>query len=343
MIVDFIRQLERMEELSPEVIDKKDFEFDNLSIPDREEAFAQMDQIFESNQNFDKKYKFSYFRWYTDFAWKFFNNRDQDFIINIAMARQVPMAILLDFEVWRSIMSYLAMRTVDDQDMQALYFRMKESFLNSEAVVGRWQDKEVLVKDLVSEIKKLNAKPKDSMAQAEFESRLQQIIFNKEDKKFANYIFTDPDTAIDRFIGLVHFFLGIDEKDIWNMVDSFLHPEKFEVSGQANIESNAKSGNDTVDFQSPDSTDQSNQENADENDTELSSQLSEEAAISKIPSYSEIKSQIEQEFKKDSEGNFENIELVFRKLEEFTEMYNDPKIADLLYFDEESGEFKWRV
>ena len=56
-----------------------------------------------------------------------------------------------------------------------------------------------------------------------------------------------------------------------------------------------------------------------------------------------IKSQIESEFKKDSEGNFENIEAVMRKLEEFTEMYNDPKIADMIYYDEEDSKFKWKV
>ena len=343
MTEDFIRQLEQIEDLDLDVIDKKDAELDGFNISEREDIFGRMDQIFSANQSFDKKYKFSYFRWYTDFAWKIFNNRDRDFVVQVAMARQVPMAILLDFEVWRTIMGYLAMRTVDQQDMQELYFKMKEAFLNSQAVVGLWQGKEVLVKDLVDEIKKLNAKPRDSMEQAEFESRMQQIFFNKEDKKFANYIFSDPATVIDRFVGLVQFFLGVTEKDIWNMVDAFLHPEKFETPVQVDDEDNSEYIETREEPEELSSIATANQEDVGEKQVQVGEQPNVIAEFVKVPSYLEIKSQIESEFKKDAEGNFEDIDAVMRKLEEFTEMYNDPKIADLIYFDEEEGRFKWKI
>lgn len=364
MILDFTKQLSQHEPLTADLVDKKDIEFYNFNIVDQEEVFDEMNDVFGSSALMDEEYRFSYFRWYTDLAWKSFNNRDRDFVINIAMARQVPMAILLDFEVWRNVMWYLAMRTLDRQDMEEFYFKMREAFLNSEAIVGKWQGKNILVKDLVNEIKSLNARAADSMENAEFESRLQQIMFDKNNPFFETYVSTDLDTAVDRFIGLVNFFLGIDEKHIWYTVESFLHPEKFENPTLQNIIATSSVRDKTE--PAPQNSVNKYESMSQKLDAEIKAMESaatpvakvepekpavpsptpKEASVAEAPaklSATQIKSKIESEFKQDLDGNFVDIEGVMRKLEEFAETYNDPKIADMIYYDEEDDKFKWKV
>jgi len=58
--------------------------------------------------------------------------------------------------------------------------------------------------------------------------------------------------------------------------------------------------------------------------------------------YEGIKRAISKEFPLDSDGNFTDVEGVLKKLNVLSVDYNDPTIADLYYFDEQTGEFKWR-
>ncbi|MBD3311671.1 MAG: hypothetical protein GF349_04255 [Candidatus Magasanikbacteria bacterium] len=55
----------------------------------------------------------------------------------------------------------------------------------------------------------------------------------------------------------------------------------------------------------------------------------------------EIKNAINSRFSKDKSGNYSNIEGVLMFLGNLAEEYNDPSIAELYYFDENSGGFKW--
>jgi hypothetical protein len=61
------------------------------------------------------------------------------------------------------------------------------------------------------------------------------------------------------------------------------------------------------------------------------------------PTTAQIKSEIESQFKKDDKGNFEDIETVLAMLSTLSEKYNDPKIADMMYFDEKENKFKWNT
>jgi hypothetical protein len=57
---------------------------------------------------------------------------------------------------------------------------------------------------------------------------------------------------------------------------------------------------------------------------------------------STIKQRIDDEFEKDNENDYLDIEGVLRKLKDFSEHYNIEQIEYLLYFDEASGKFKWK-
>lgn len=61
------------------------------------------------------------------------------------------------------------------------------------------------------------------------------------------------------------------------------------------------------------------------------------------PSYPEIKSKILQFFPKDENGEIVDNEGVFEVLEKTAMKYNDEKIKEIYYYNEETGKFEWSV
>lgn len=59
--------------------------------------------------------------------------------------------------------------------------------------------------------------------------------------------------------------------------------------------------------------------------------------------YSQVKKYIERKYIKGPDGQFENIEGVFGELAGFAAQRGDQKIAELFYFDEKEGKFKWTI
>ena len=332
MVNDFTNSLEQKTALTAAQIDLKENEFKNFNIVDKELVWEKMGALFKENPKLDADYRLSYFLWYTDFTWKMFNNREHDLVVSMCLARQIPMAILLDFDVWRNIMWYLGLRTIERPDMESLYIRMKNAFLESEAYVGKWNGEAVTVKDLVKEIVAMNTR-NDSMEQAEFKSKLLQVLFPQNDSIFEKYISTEQDLAVERFIDLTHFFLGVDKDHIWYVVETFLHPEKYEnvVLGEVPTPSAPAEQPPVSAVPTPKPT-----------PTPQLAPVAKPAAPVK-PDPQQIKSQIESQFKKDAEGNFEDIEGVMAKLNELAEKNNDSKIAEMIYFDESSGKFLWKL
>jgi hypothetical protein len=277
-----------------------------------------------------EKFKWTYFRIYTELSWKMFGSQSRDFVVNMAIKNQIPMALSLEFDVLNEMLSYLSLRTFDNLDMQGLYLKIKKAFLESDFQVGNWQGNKVRLSDLVKEIRMISNKS-DSLEQAEFENKLRQILFFS-DPIAATYIEIQSNEAVQRFIDLVMFFDAIDENKITPVINSLSIPENFQnvISEQQEVKGGSVENPEEAELQ-----------NLEEWDADIDLAAGGEALIMLTPQ--QIKSQIESEFKKDNEGNFEDIDAVMRKLEEFTEMYNDPKIADLIYFDEEEDRFKWKI
>lgn len=297
------------------------------------EEFAQIERsIFDNNTNFDhiyeawkdldnffaqdmyekdKVWRWTYFRVYVLLTWKVIGTiNDADTFAQI-MARQAPMAIILDIDIFKEMLWFFSANKADKTRLASLYFKVRNNFLNSQELLGEYQGKNVQLKDLVLEYADLK-RIDNSMRTAEFINKLNQILFPPEAEQY--FGLDNKADGVDRLLELVNFFEDIDTVEkLQEVLEVFLNPQVYDEPASLFVTSDEETEADV------------------------------ESMRIQAPSLSEIKSQIEQEFKKDSEGNFEDIESVFRKLEEFTEMYNDPKIADLLYFDEESGEFKWRV
>jgi hypothetical protein len=276
------------------------------------EAWKDLDNFFAQDMyEKDKVWRWTYFRVYVLLTWKVIGTiNDADTFAQI-MARQAPMAIILDIDIFKEMLWFFSANKADKTRLASLYFKVRNNFLNSQELLGEYQGKNVQLKDLVLEYADLK-RVDNSMRTAEFINKLNQILFPPEAEQY--FGLDNKADGVDRLLELVNFFEDIDTVEkLQEVLEVFLNPQVYDEPASLFVTSDEETEADV------------------------------ESMRIQAPSLSEIKSQIEQEFKKDSEGNFENIELVFRKLEEFTEMYNDPKIADLLYFDEESGEFKWRV
>lgn len=302
----------------------------HVGITALQETWQSLDDYFNKSSVLDdEKFKWTYFRIYTELTWKMFGSQSRDFIVDVAIKRQIPMALQLGFDVFKQVISYLGLRTFDRADMQSLYLKIKKSFQESNVIVGKWNGSDVTVAELIKEIDFIS-KRHDSLEQAEFESKLKQMMFPND--LLVNKYFTDnSDEAVTRFVNLVVFFDIVSETDIWRVVDSFLNPEKYQNVTPGEVPASPTPTPQTTPTPQP---------------VVLTKPVpAQSAAVEpQVPlSTEQIKSQIESQFKKDADGNFVDIEGVMAKLGELAEKNNDPKIAEMVYFDETENKFKWNI
>ncbi len=319
-------------------------EFDQLEkrIFDNDQTFDQMYETWQSLDQFfhnasyetDAEFRLTYFRLYVRLTWKMLTAIERGYFVEV-IRRQVLIFMISDVDVLNEIMWYLGFNYADQQELKSLFLELKKAFLESEAVVGVWQGENVTVAQIVKEIDSVY-KTSDSLARADFESRLRQIM-SPSDEMSKKYLTADPEEAKERFLDLVSFFQTFTQENIWNVVDSFVNPGKYQNavlrgSAPATVsEAIATPGKlvvpATVRPSAPPAP--------------TPKPLVPSAPAKPTPQ--QIKSQIESQFKKDAEGNFVDIEGVMAKLSELAEKNNDPKIAEMIYYDETENKFKWNI
>ena len=310
-------------------------EYHNLTTSQREEVWEELDKYFRSQGISNRDLFYSYWRWYVALSWAYFMSREKVFLSDAAFSRQIPMAILLDYDVWENLISYLQIKTLDRQDMEALYSRIRDNFINSEAVLGKNEEKDYTVANLVQETRVLNARGNDTIAEAEFRNKIIKIMFPKEDELFDKYIFVDQDTAVDRLFYLTQFFLGMEPENIWYFEETYWHPEKYE---KAPVVAPVPVAPVTAALAKPETTQSSKQ-----SPPKPASVPAKPAEVKKSQPMDLIKVRqtIDFQFKKDSSGQYEDIAGVLDMLNELAKQNNNPKISEMLYFDEQAGAFKW--
>lgn len=310
------------EELEKAIFDN-DQTFDQIY-----ETWQSLDQFFHSaSYEQDLEFGLTYFRLYVRLTWKeMLSAIDSNYFVEV-IRRQISMAVLLDFDVLNQIMWYLGQNNADKNTLTSLYSKVKSAFLESEEVIGKWNGKDVKIKEIISEYVLLKNRGGSSMEEAEYVSKLKQIMFPKE---AAEYILVDSDAGVERFLELVEFFQVIDNEKIWPVVDAFLNPEKYQnVEGQPAVPAPTpvpKPAAPPVQASKP----------------SVAPPVPKPSVPVK-PTSQQIKSQIESQFKKDAEGNFADVEGVMAKLGELAEKNNDQSIADMLYYDEKTAKFVWNI
>lgn len=300
--------------LSPEQVADLEHEYQQslLSTPvDRERAWQSLHGFFrDKNSQVDWQYQWSYWRWYTDLTWRRLGAVDDLTFLNIVIARQIPMALITGFNVWQELMFYLD-RLIDPQLIENGYDKIRTAFFASEAVVGEWQKKTITVAELAKELEVTNQPGTDSLRSAEILAKVKEVFSQNIDGRYA----VEPvDVVVDRFVGLVNFFLGVKPKDVWYVVDSFVNPEKYE---QIESEKNTVSA------------------------TEESVEESVAEQMTPKTNYADIKAMIEARFTRDASGEFTNLDGVLALLDSLATEQGDEQVRDLYYFDEGAGKFQW--
>ena len=300
----------------------------HLGVADMQKTWNSLHTSFmNSTVEEENKYRYTFFRVYTELSFRMIDTFEKNFIIRM-FAHQIPVAFAINVDVWEKLMWYLGTRLVDPAQMGGVYMQVRESFLTSRALVGFDKEKPVIVSDVVAQIQALDQKNADSIVRAEFMARLRDTVYpkNPEEQK---YFYSSPDEVVDKFVGLINFFLGVKAERINFIVDAFLYPENYDNSPPAVIPLPA--GVEPV-------FDGKIEDVPEETSPEEGSPKSEEE---RLPTYKEIQSIIDSEFEKDETGQYKDIEGVFQILEEMAEQFQDEKIKELLYFDENSGGFVW--
>ena len=314
------------------------------SLADLQESWKSLDQFFRNGSpSQDRKYWWTYFRVYVDLTRKLYSSLEPDVMTKVVFGRQVPMAILMDVDMVKELLLYFSLHAAVEQDMHNLYIQIKEAFIESQAILGVWKDKEITVAEIVKEFFFIKQRGSDALGLAEFNTKLKEILFPKNDFLVDKYVLIDPDTAIYRLTQLAIFFYLMEPKDIWYAVDAFVNqkgvgaPEEVEggPATAAVVEAGLAAAGAAAEPPKP-------PEPIKKEEAKEKTAVSPKKELPK-PSAAEIKKMIETQFKKGADGQFEDIESVFAKLNELAKKYNDPKINELVYYDEKTGKFKWTV
>ncbi len=221
----------KLAQLTADQIVEKEKEF-QLMIADpkkAEETWAELHEFFKNATFLDvQEYWETYWRWYTDLTWKRLNALPKDIIVNIAVSLQIPMASMIGYDVWERLMWYFGMRTLDDEDLTIFYTKVRTSFFNSKAFLGKSDNKDFLIRDLVEKVKNLNLKENNSLEMAGFYSKIQDIIKSQSDV-VRKYIDVSTDDVVKELTSLSSFFIGVEPDKISAVVEGFLHPELVEA------------------------------------------------------------------------------------------------------------------
>src|SRR3989344_119364 len=216
-------------QLTDDQIARKDGEFQQiLSNPsEADKVYEELRDFFVTSTEAEvKKYWYSYWRWYVWLTWDRLNTVSKDELISIIFSQQIPMALLLDFDVRESLLWYFVANNFFEDDLESFYLKIKKAFLESKAVVGVWQGKNVTVAGLIKEADSVYSSG-DSLVEANFENKLRQLIF-PADEMTKKYFMANPEQVKERFLHLVAFFETFTEEKIWFVVDAFLNPEKYQ-------------------------------------------------------------------------------------------------------------------
>ena len=357
------------QKLTNEEVDRLEADF-NLALTDeeaREVLWSRLDDYFSANSRDDWNFRHTYWRWFAILSLRMIEKLEEKSIVDIIVKRAVPILILSDVDFLKELMLYFNDHSNADyyavegqKKLPVLFTKMRSAFLSSEAVIGVWREKAVSVAETVEQFKLIKSFNYDSIRVAEFEGTLKKIMFPKSeaDPLFEKYFTADFDSAIKRFTLLLDFFLTVQPDEILDAIEQYLAPVVEETALPA-----ARNEKPTVIpnlIRDPDVGEIASPPRAGRNDkpSVIPSVLSGQA-LSKAkdldssvapqndnvgkPSIADIKKQIDTQFIKDMAGNYEDIAGVLEKLSELAQKYNDPNIAELLYFDEKQEKFIWQV
>lgn len=287
------------------------------SMSDLQDEIELQQYLSQQMKNFtpqqDYEYQWTFFRLYTQYSWIFMTLVDNN-TPELLYGRQIGMIMCLDFDVLNKTIWYLRHNSAIELDMVGLYEKIKDIFSNSQAILGQDKDGQfITVADYYKIIDQLNKTKANSMEWAKAKENLANLLFLKNNEFVSRFAFVQPQDAVGEFFTLTNFFLGVAKDKIWHMVDMYINPELYNLK---------------------------NEESASENEN-VSKQQPTTNTDSEKNIYQKTKEQVEAKFSFNDLGQIEDLAGLFKMLSQLSKQYNNSRLAELYYFDEKEGKFKW--
>lgn len=218
-----------MMSFSPRTISKEELQQLEIAYADLLGYKEKMEPVWEELHAYfkdvgpreDRQYWNTFFRWYTELTWSNITSIDHDVFVDIAIKRQVPMALLLDFDVWKEILRYFIAQTFTKKEREQLFDAMQKAFFSAEAIMGGTVEQPLLMKHAVSEVAKLDEFGADSLQMAEQYSQLTKQFYDANAQFLGSNISPDNEGVVKRFTTLVHFFVGVKPKQVQQVLNLF--------------------------------------------------------------------------------------------------------------------------
>ena len=348
-------------------------EYRSLDRRGNEELWSALHEYFiKAPVSADRKFWYSYFRWYTHLTWANLLSCSEEIVSSIAFPRQIVMAVLLQFDPIAELVEYLNAKPFDEESMVVFYTKLRDGVLKSGAVVGVAKGREVTGADLVRELTVINQN-KDTLRLAEFAARLQEVLLPKADDEFLKFIPSSRDDAAASYLSAISFFIGVTPEAIWAMVKTAFHPELFDgqLAASAEIQpaSDAKFASQNVasapqtpaplpkmssvePVAMPKSTETQNATRPPSTMRDVVNSVGnvqqpvaanspEKKIVVNRPGNKEIRGMVEALFPPQEGSDDERLPKILSLLETLSVRYGDETISDLYYFNSERSRFEW--
>ncbi len=303
-------------------------------------------------------------------TWKFINQLSPTEVIDF-MVEQIPDAIRLGFDVTDKLIWYMGLNVNDLENRMIFYSEIRTKILTGDFFIDS-AGKEMTMKDLFQQIRLLDSYANDAMRAAELYEKIQRTLFaGTENDSIYEYLIIDHREAVEKMVDLVSFINTVEPDKIWETVEGAIFiettqtspdevpvpvvekPEIIRPTPELEMKAKALAAADMK----PGST---------EKPVNLATEPAKQAEPKKSfqppksvqppkpaepvqpvtpvkPSYAEIRRKIEAVFPKDAQGEYTNLDSLLAALQSAAEKYNDPKISELMYFDESDNKFKWSI
>lgn len=256
----------------------------------------------------------SYGYCFSALAWRLFNRLSREEIYTLVDSSSF-LLFLQGKDLWEKIVNYVDIKGTDEEYVVDFYSNLKNRFLHSKEIISIDNGIVLTMNNLLEKTNSLITR-EDSLALAEFFLEVEQKIkirLNEID----NQELTPKDVLLS-IKSLLEFFMGTDENSIYSLLYGINNPNELIFAAEKLIQPSSS----TI------------EENPVEEVEETSSQFKE-------VDYKSIKISIENAYNKDENGDFVDLPGVLNKIMELANKYNDPKIKELYYFDENKNKFVW--
>lgn len=298
-------------------------------------------------------------------SWKFINRLSPTEVIDF-MVEQIPDAIRLGFDLVDKLVWYMGLNVQDLENRVIFYSEIRTKILAGQFFVDS-AGKEMTMQDLFQQIRLLSSFANDAMRAAELYEKIQRTLFaGTENDSIYEYLIIDRREAVERMVDLVDFINTVDTDNIWEAVEGVLFIDTTQTSPDEvpalvvekpeiirptpELEMKAKelmakmepaaSGKPVEKLPQAEPAKQAMPQKSAE---PVKPAQPPKPAVTVKPSYAEIRKKIEAVFPKNAQGEYINLDSVLAALQSAAEKYNDPKISELMYFDESDSKFKWSV